>query len=50
MDTGQTFKFLVALITFQRILSYTKSLSDQLQSKEMNFAKAADLVLATIER
>ena len=45
----QTFKFLVALITFQRILSYTKSLSDQLQSKEMYFAKAADLVLATVE-
>ena len=43
-------KFLVALIVFQRILSYTKSLSDQLQSKEMNFAKTADLVLATVER
>ena len=44
----QTFKFLVSLITFWRILSCTKSLSDQLQSREMDLAKAADLVLATI--
>ena len=44
----QTFKFLVSLITFWRILSCTKSLSDQLQSREMDLAKAADHVLATI--
>ena len=44
----QTFKFLVSLIMFWRILSCTKSLSDQLQSREMDLAKAADLVLATV--
>ena len=43
----QSFKFLVLLITFWRILSCTKSLSDQLQSKQLDLAKAADLVLAT---
>ena len=44
----QTFKFLLSLIIFWRVLSCTKSLSDQLQSTEMDLAKAADLVLATI--
>ena len=43
----QSFKFLVSLITFWRVLSCTKSLSDQLQSREIDLAKAADLVLAT---
>ena len=43
----QSFKFLVLLITFWRILSCTKSLLDQLQSKQLDLAKAADLVLAT---
>ena len=38
----QTFKYLVSLITFWRILSCTNSLSDQLQSIEMDLAKAAD--------
>ena len=41
-----TFKFLLSL--FWRILSCTKSLSDQLQSREIDLAKAADLVLATV--
>ena len=44
----QTYKFLLSLIMFWRILSYTKSLSDQLQSRQIDLAKAADLVLATV--
>ena len=43
----QTFKFLVSLILFWQILSITKSFSDQLQSRELDLAKAADLVLAS---
>ena len=43
----QTLKFLISLITFWRIFSCTKSLSDQLQSRQLDLAKAADLVLAT---
>ena len=42
----QSFKSLVLLITFWRVLSCTKSLSDQFQSREIDLAKAADLVLA----
>ena len=42
----QTFKFLVSLITFQQILSFTKGLSDQLQCRQLDLAKAADLMLA----
>ena len=45
----QTFKFLITLILFWRILSLTKSLFDQLQSTNINIASAADLVAATIE-
>ena len=41
-------KFLLSLNTFWRILSCTKSLSYQLQSRQMDLAKAADLVTATI--
>ena len=44
-----TFRFLLSLIIFWRILSCTKSLSDQLQSTRTDLAKAADLVLATTE-
>ena len=43
----QTFKFLVSLIIFQQIFSCTKSLSDLLQCRQLDLAKAADLVLAT---
>ena len=43
------FKFLLLLFIFDRILSCTKSLSDQLQSKTIDMAKAADLVSATVE-
>lgn len=43
-----TFKFLLLLIIFRRVLSCTKSLSDQLQSVSIDMAKAANLVTATI--
>ena len=44
-----SFKFLPSLIIFQRIFSKTKSLSDQLQSKSLDFASATNLVLSTKE-
>ena len=37
------------LIIFDRILSCTNSLSEQLQDRKADLAKAAELVLATIE-
>jgi len=40
---------LIALLLFWRMLSITKGLSDHLQSKNINMAKAADLVTASIE-
>ena len=43
------FPFLVSLVTFDRILSCTKSLSDHLQSTEIDLAGAANLVNATKE-
>ena len=45
----QSFKFLIALVLFWRILFCTKSLSDQLQSTSINMDKAADLVNATLD-
>jgi len=45
----KSFKFLVTLILFWRILSCTKSLSDHLQSPQTNLAKACDLTSATLE-
>lgn len=44
----KTFKFLVSLIMFDRILSCTKSLSDCLQHAQVNLAKATDLIAATV--
>ena len=41
------FSFIVSLVMFDRILSCTKCLSDQLQSTQVDLAQAADLVLAT---
>ena len=41
------FSFIVYLVMFDRILSCTKCLSDQLQSTQVDLAQAADLVLAT---
>ena len=43
----QNFEFLLSLIVFDRVLSCTFSLSQQLQEKSINLAKASDLVLAT---
>lgn len=42
-------KFVVSLVVFSRILSCTKRLSDQLQSKDIDISKAVELVSATIE-
>ena len=41
------FSFIASLVTYDRILSCTKNLSDQLQSTKVDLAQAADLVLAT---
>ena len=43
----KSFSFLVALVTFDKILSFTKHASDQLQSPNLDLASAADLVAAT---
>ena len=42
------FQFMVSLVIFDRILSCTKSLSDALQCNNLDLAKAANLVSATI--
>jgi len=39
--------FLLNLVAFDKILSCTKGLSDQLQSTEIDFSQAAELVVAT---
>ncbi len=41
------FPFLVSLITFDKILTCTKHLSDQLQSSTLNFSSASEFVVAT---
>ena len=43
------FKFVACLVTFTRIMSLTKSLSDQLQSKSLDLASASHLITATID-
>ena len=45
----KSFKFLVTLVLFWRILSYTKGLSDHLQKTQTDLAKASQLVKATLE-
>ena len=45
----QSFTFLLHLVTFDRVLSCTKMLSDLLQHRQCNLAKAVDLVSSTIE-
>ena len=45
----KSFIFLLLLITFDRVLSCTRRLSDLLQSQHCDLAKATDLVSATIE-
>ena len=42
-----SFSFLASLITFDRILTCTKQLSDQLQSSTLDLSLASELVLAT---
>ena len=44
-----SFRFVLCLVVFDRILSCTKSLSDTLQSTQLDLARAADLVSATID-
>ena len=41
------FSFILSLVMFDKILSCSKSLSDQLQSTNIDLAHAADLVIAT---
>ncbi len=43
----QSFKFLASLIIFQRVMSITKSLSDQLQSRTADLVHAASLIAST---
>ena len=45
----KSFKFLTSLILLWRIFSCTKNLSDQLQSTTINLAKAAELVISTLD-
>lgn len=45
----RSFQFIVGLVVFDRILSCTKGLSDALQCNNLDLAKAANLVSATIE-
>ena len=40
---------ITSLIVFRRILLCKKGLSDQLQSTHVNMAKAAELVISTLE-
>ena len=43
----KAFQFVISLIMFDRILSCTKQLSDQLQSSTIDLSIASDLVVAT---
>ena len=44
-----TIKLIFLLVVFMRILSCTKRLSDQLQCKDIDMAKAVELVFGTME-
>ena len=44
-----SFRFVLCLVIFHRILSYTNNLSDTLQSTQLDSARAADLVSVTID-
>ena len=44
-----TIKFIFLLVVFMRILSFTKRLSDQLLCKDIDMAKAVELVSGTVE-
>lgn len=41
------FLFLLSLVTFDKVLSCTKGLSDHLQNPDLNLSQAAELVIAT---
>ena len=41
------FSFLLSLVTFDKVLTCTKGLSDQLQNSDLDLSQAADLVVAT---
>ena len=43
----KSFSFLVALVTFDKVLSFTKHALDQLPSPNLDLASAADLMAAT---
>ena len=43
----KSFSFLVALVTFDRILTCTKQLSDQLRSSSIDLSRASELAFAT---
>ena len=45
----KNFKFLLCLIVSDKIFSHTRCLSEQLQSINMDLAKAAELVVATMD-
>lgn len=45
----QNFQFITCLIIFTRIMGFTKLLSDQLQSKDLDLASATDLVVSTMD-
>ena len=45
----KSFRFILCLIIFDRLLSCAKGLSDVLQSTKLDLAKAADLISGTIE-
>ena len=45
----KSFKFILCLVIFDRVLSCSKGLSDALQSTHLDLGKAADLVTSTIQ-
>ena len=42
----RAFSFIISLVVFDKVLSCTKALSDQLRSPQVHLSNAADLVLA----
>ena len=44
-----TFQFIICLVVFEKLLSCSKSLSDALQSSNLDLLKATELISATIE-
>ena len=49
LNKVNTFWFILQLIIFDRLLTYTKSLSETLQKVNVDLSKASDLVIATQE-